>query len=101
MAVDVTRRIASRGLTISGSGTVSTRTSCRPCQVNARIDALLDPRLGGGFALAARRRGVGRDLARFHQRLEAAEIAARLDVRLALEQLGKALAEDSARRIVA
>ena len=33
--------IASRGLTISGSGTVSTWTLCRPCQVTARIFVLL------------------------------------------------------------
>src|SRR5215213_2486293 len=101
MAVEVMRRIASRGLTISGSGTVSTRTSCRPCQVNARIVSLLDPALGRGFALAGRGRGVGRDLARLHQLLEAAEVAARLDVRLALEQLGQAFPDDACRRIVA
>jgi len=38
MAVEVMRMIASRGLTIFGSGTVSTLTSCLPCQVNARMD---------------------------------------------------------------
>src|SRR3954465_9017888 len=92
--------MASRGLTISGSGTVSTRTSWRPCQVNARIDALLDSGLGRGFAAPARRRRVGCDFARLHQRLEPVEGAPRVDVRRTREQLGDALADDSARGIV-
>src|SRR4051794_11318469 len=35
MPLEVTRMIASVGASIVGSGTVSTRTSCVPCQVNA------------------------------------------------------------------
>src|ERR671936_744931 len=37
MALAVTRTIASRGLMSFGSGTVSTRTSCRSCQQSARM----------------------------------------------------------------
>jgi len=37
IAVEVILRIASRGLMSSGSGTLSTRTSCVPCHVSARI----------------------------------------------------------------
>src|SRR5919201_5057838 len=37
MAALVTRTIASRGLMSFGSGTVSTRTSCRSCQQSARM----------------------------------------------------------------
>src|SRR6185369_5015672 len=44
--------------------------------------------------------GAGRDLAGFHELLEAVEIAPGLDARFALEQLGDDLAHRSARRIV-
>src|SRR5690606_10650867 len=37
IAVEVTLITASRGLIISGSATLSTRTSCFPCHVNARM----------------------------------------------------------------
>ena len=39
MPVEVICTITSVGSLISGSGTVSTRTSCRPCQVTARMAA--------------------------------------------------------------
>ncbi|MNL73199.1 hypothetical protein D3C87_1986310 [compost metagenome] len=50
MAVAVILMMASRGLTISGSGTVSTRTSCLPCQVSARMEFVLDDQPRGAAA---------------------------------------------------
>src|SRR5690242_2270697 len=93
--------IASRGLTISGSGTLSTRTSWRPCQVTARMSCSLNPCFGGAFGTARRRRRVHRHLARLHELLEPAEIAARLEARLSLKQFCDAAADGSARRVVA
>ena len=46
MPVEVICTITSVGSLSSGSGTVSTRTSCRPCQVTARMTAGI-PALGG------------------------------------------------------
>src|SRR5437660_9282237 len=48
MALSVTRTIASRGLMSFGSGTVSTRTSCRSCQQSARIALAQAARLPAG-----------------------------------------------------
>ena len=76
--------MASRGLTICGSGTVSTRTSCFPCQVSARMDS---PRRAG----VGERRLGGRDLAGLHELLEAAQFVARLNLRLAPEDLREQL----------
>ncbi|MGW7054384.1 WhiB family transcriptional regulator [Streptomyces sp. NPDC054887] len=45
MPVEVTRTITSVGSSIRGSGTVSTRTSRRPCHVSARIVASSSPGL--------------------------------------------------------
>src|SRR6185369_15975511 len=92
--------MASRGFTICGSGTVSTRTSCLPCQVSALMHApdRFEKRVSG--ARCCGRRLGGRDLAGFHELLEAAQISARLHVRLALEELGNELAECAARRVV-
>src|SRR6185436_18603163 len=111
MAVDVTRMMASRGLTIPGSGTVATRTSCLPCQVNARIEVssvkgdargLVDRRASGCVG-ATGYVGVhprGGDLAGFHELLEAPQVAACLNLWLALEQPGDQLADGAGRRVV-
>src|SRR3954467_11325041 len=93
MAVDVMRTMASRAFTICGSGTVSTRTSCLPCQVNARMSFLLGDGLFG-------RDGGGGQLAGLHELLEAAQLLARLDLGLAAEHLGKQLAQRAGRRII-
>ena len=88
MAVDVTLRIASCGLTISGSGTrvdANVVTAVPGECAHRRTPQICG--FGRGFGLAGGGRSVGRDLARFHQHLEAAEVAARLDVRLALKDL--------------
>src|SRR5206468_11757041 len=98
IAVEVTRRIASCGLTISGSGTVSTRTSWRPCQVSARIGYSSDCRFGWSFGPTPGRTGIGRDLAGLDQLLEPAQIAARLHVRLALHDLRDSAAWQAAGR---
>ena len=84
--------IASRGLTILGSGTVSTRTSCLPCQVSARIVRNSDLIAMKGKLLSVRagrrvRRLRGCDLPGFHQLLEATKILSRLDLGLLLKQL--------------
>src|SRR3954451_4333798 len=92
--------MASCGLTIPGSGTVSTRTSWQPCQVSARIFARsLDLGLSCGL-LAPGGTGIGRHLPRFDQLLEAPEVAPRLEVRLALQDLGDRPARKAARRDV-
>src|ERR1700712_1781569 len=83
IAVEVIRMIASRGLRISGSSTVSQRTSCLPCQVIAFIG--LFPFALGEVALIA---GAGGDFAGFHELLETVQVAPRLKPRFALEQLG-------------
>src|SRR5690348_15156765 len=93
MAVEVMRTMASRGLTICGSGTVSTRTSFLPCQVNARMSLLLVDGLFG-------RERRGGNLAGLHELLEAAQLLARLDLRFAPEYLGEQLAERAGRRVV-
>src|SRR6056297_1241764 len=79
---------ASRGLTISGSGTVSTRTSCRPCQVSARMTAS-----SGFFPIV-----VGGDLAGFHEHLQALELAAALHRGHPLERRGDPFAQRAVRR---
>src|SRR5688572_31843117 len=83
-----------------GSGTVSTRTSCLPCQVNARIGTpLVRRRLAHTRARPAvhPRRG---DLAGFHELLEASQIAARLNLGLALQEFRDQLADAARGRIV-
>src|SRR5690349_3481485 len=65
MAVLVTRTIASRGLMSFGSGTVSTRTSCRSCQQSARMALAPAARLPAG----ARRFAGLEDRARAPQRI--------------------------------
>ena len=47
MAVAVVLMTMSWGLTILGSGTVSTRTSCFPCQVTARMGGSLKTAMSG------------------------------------------------------
>src|SRR5689334_3451005 len=104
MAVELIWMMASRGLRISGSSTVSTRTSCLPCHASARISApLLQNDLRASVLLLfqiAPRPGGGRDLAGFHELLEAPEVAPRLDGGLSLEQLGDHLADEARRGIV-
>src|SRR3954468_23122469 len=81
--------MASRGFTISGSGTSMTSTLCLPCQVTARmIYNLLQGLFGGGFVLAARGAGGGGHLAGLEKLLEPPEVAPDLQVRLALQELG-------------
>src|SRR5437870_12078213 len=92
--------IASRGLTISGSGTVSTWTLCRPCQVIARIGIpSLEVLLCRIFIAAGRPCGTG-DLAGLQILLESPEIAARLHVWFALEELSDPFAEPAGGRII-
>src|SRR5690606_7228805 len=93
MAVDVTLMMASRGFTICGSGTVSTRTSCFPCQVSARIAHPSAVRHGGA-------RCGGGDLAGLHELFEPTQFAPGLNARPPLEQLCRNAAHRSAGRIV-
>src|SRR5581483_2946142 len=59
MALAATRTIASRGFRIFGSGTDSTRTSCRPCQQSARMPLAAAARLPrGGRCLAGLEEGA-------------------------------------------
>ena len=46
MPLEVIRTMASVGSLIAGSGTVSTRTSRRPCHVTARMTAGIPVRTG-------------------------------------------------------
>src|SRR4051812_15316778 len=93
--------MASRGLTISGSGTSMTSILCFPCQVTARIFFfLLQGLFGGGFVLAlggARRAG---HFAGLEELLEPPQVAADLQVRLALQEFGDPLADAPSRRII-
>src|SRR6476469_1349335 len=82
MAVEVTRTIASRGLRISGSGTVSTRTS----RASSRI---LDAPRGGG------------DLPGLHPLLEAAQVLAHLMVAALPQQGHRRLSEPARGQLVA
>src|SRR4051812_18569948 len=86
--------MASRGLRISGSGTVSMRTSCFPCQASARIESILL------FIKLGARPGGGGNLPRLHQLLETAEIAARLNCGFALKHLGDQLSDHARGRII-
>src|SRR3546814_17962291 len=85
----------SRGLTISGSGTVSTRTSWVPCQVRARMGVLLARApCSASLGLAVLRGG---DLAGLQQHLQPLEVMPDLDLRLAPEELRDQPAERAAR----
>src|ERR1700761_5600695 len=100
MAVEVTRMIASRGFKIRGSATVSTRTSCLPCQVSARIE-LLQKVTGDRSCSGCRvRRCRSRHLPCLHQLFETAQIAPDLNVRFLLEELREQPACITSRRVV-
>src|SRR3990167_2019522 len=77
-----------------GSSTVSTRTSCLPCQVSARIG--LSFLLGKDRRIARRRR----DFAGFEQLFKAPQVAPGLDRRFALKEFGDQLSQDAARRLI-
>src|SRR5687768_8903142 len=124
MAVEVMRTMASRWFRILGSGTVSTRKSFLPCQTLALIRLYLSagshPRLfalglllAAFLAIAQRLRGLllflaetvraafGDDhFARFHDLLEAVQVAGHLLAWLLAEKLGHGLAEGAAGRTI-
>src|SRR3954469_24021979 len=93
----VTRKIASCGLTISGSLTVSTRRSLTPFQHRARIGKSSSAGIGAGGGLALGRR----DLAGLGQGLEAGQRLVHQRARHEAEQLGDRLAQPAARRLEA
>src|SRR4051794_10458796 len=103
--------MASRGLRISGSGTVSTRMSVLPFQQTALMgvlpasaEALLSSRVGSDGVVEVadqRARAVGlavggRDLAGLHELLEAPQVLAALLLGGALQHLAHRLAERGA-----
>src|SRR4051812_23189995 len=99
MAVALTFTMTSLCCTISGSGTVSTLILRVPCQVTARIVALLS----GWRAADVRRIGAPtrrrRDLAGLHQLLELAQVFPHLAVGILAEQLRDHEAELPGRRL--
>src|SRR5262245_28773903 len=84
--------MASRGLRIFGSGTLSIWTRPVPCQQSAFMGFLL--LAPGGLTLR------GGDLARLHLPLEPAQVLTHLDVRLLAEQPGQGGADLPAGRVV-
>src|SRR3954447_14134294 len=93
----VTRKIASCGLMISGSLTVSTRRSLTPFQHRARIGKSSSAGIGAGRGPA-----VGRGhLAGLGQALEAVQRLVHQRARHEAEQLGDRLAQPAARRLEA
>src|SRR3954466_6047748 len=89
----VTRKIASCGLMISGSLTVSTRRSLTPFQHRARIATSSSAGIGAGGGLAL----GGRDLAGPGEALEAVQRLVHQRARHEAEQLGDRLGQRAAR----
>src|SRR5712671_5699135 len=99
MAVDVMRTIASRGLRIAGSGTRSTRTSLVPCHTSAFMMSSVSRVVENGLPAARLSIGGGR-LARFHERLESAQIFTNRLIGFVAEHPRDRRTDFSARRIV-
>src|SRR3712207_4973044 len=96
----VTPMVKSRGLTISGSGAVSTRRAVTPCQGSARISRSPSSGVRGGGIGVGPSQGRRRDLAGFQELLQPAQVVVGLLARLLAPQLGEQAARLPGRRLV-